>query len=103
MVHCIPRVLLIAFVCWLPRGAPCYRLESLRLFSEKGIPTMLIQDSAVAAFMEEVDMCLVGAEGVMENGGIVNKVRHHLRLCMLPSLPCWHTNSLRCCCCYWCC
>jgi methylthioribose-1-phosphate isomerase len=24
--------------------------------------------------MDEVDLCLVGAEGVMENGGIVNKV-----------------------------
>jgi translation initiation factor eIF-2B subunit alpha len=24
--------------------------------------------------MEEVDLCLVGAEGVMENGGIVNKI-----------------------------
>ncbi len=24
--------------------------------------------------MESVDLCIVGAEGVMENGGIVNKV-----------------------------
>ena len=28
----------------------------------------------MGAIMEEVDLCLVGAEGVMENGGIVNKV-----------------------------
>lgn len=34
----------------------------------------MILDAAVGACMEEVDMCLVGAEGVMENGGIVNKV-----------------------------
>jgi translation initiation factor eIF-2B subunit alpha len=34
----------------------------------------VIVDAAVGAIMEEVDLCLVGAEGVMENGGIVNKV-----------------------------
>ena len=34
----------------------------------------MILDSAVGAIMEEVDLCLVGAEAVMENGGIVNKV-----------------------------
>jgi translation initiation factor eIF-2B subunit alpha len=49
-------------------------LESARIFSERGIPTKVIVDSAVGAIMEEVDLCLVGAEGVMENGGIVNKV-----------------------------
>lgn len=26
--------------------------------------------------MDKVDMVFVGAEGVVENGGIVNKVRH---------------------------
>lgn len=50
-------------------------LESARVFSERGIPTKVILDAAVGANMEGVDMCLVGAEGVMENGGIVNKVR----------------------------
>lgn len=49
-------------------------LESARLFSERGIPTKVVLDAAVGAVMEEVDLCLVGAEGVMENGGIVNKV-----------------------------
>jgi translation initiation factor eIF-2B subunit alpha len=44
------------------------------MFVEAGIPTKVITDSAVGAFMDEVDLCLVGAEGVMENGGIVNKV-----------------------------
>lgn len=51
-----------------------HRLESARLFAERGIPTRVILDAAVGAIMEEVDLCLVGAEGVMENGGIVNKV-----------------------------
>ena len=35
--------------------------------------------------MEMVDLCIVGAEGVMENGGIVNKVSIFDRIvwCML--------------------
>lgn len=49
-------------------------LECARLFADRGIPTKVVLDAAVAAVMEEVDLCLVGAEGVMENGGIVNKV-----------------------------
>ncbi|KAK0416241.1 hypothetical protein QR680_012369 [Steinernema hermaphroditum] len=38
-----------------------------------GIPSILILDSAVGYLMESVDMVLVGAEGVMETGGIINK------------------------------
>lgn len=44
------------------------------MFAAAGIPTKVITDSAIGVFMEEVDLCLVGAEGVMENGGIINKV-----------------------------
>lgn len=39
-----------------------------------GIPCTVILDSAVGYVMEHVDMVMVGAEGVMESGGIVNKV-----------------------------
>lgn len=39
-----------------------------------GIPTILILDCAVGYIMEKVDMVLVGAEGVVENGGIINKL-----------------------------
>lgn len=31
-------------------------------------------DSSVAYIMDKVDLVLVGAEGIVENGGIVNKV-----------------------------
>ena len=51
------------------------RLESAKIFSSAGIPIRVVLDSAVGALMEQVDLCLVGAEGVMENGGIANKVR----------------------------
>ena len=37
-----------------------------------GIPVTLILDSGVGFFMEKVDMLLVGAEGVVESGGIIN-------------------------------
>jgi translation initiation factor eIF-2B subunit alpha len=39
------------------------------------IPVTLILDSAVGYIMEKVDMVLVGAEGVVENGGLINQVR----------------------------
>lgn len=41
----------------------------------ENIPCTLILDSAVAYVMEQVDFVVVGAEGVVESGGIVNKVR----------------------------
>lgn len=31
-------------------------------------------DSSVAYIMDKVDLVLVGAEGIVENGGIINKV-----------------------------
>lgn len=50
------------------------RLDAAKIFCEAGIPTTVILDSAVGKYLEFVSLCLVGAEGVMENGGIVNKV-----------------------------
>ena len=48
-------------------------VEAARAFIKAGIPTRMVLDSAVASVIDQVDMCLCGAEGVMENGGIVNK------------------------------
>jgi len=39
-----------------------------------GIPVTVILDSAVGYYMEKVDAVLLGAEGVVENGGIINKI-----------------------------
>jgi translation initiation factor eIF-2B subunit alpha len=50
--------------------------ETAAIFAEAGIPTSLIVDSAMGVAMESVDLCIVGAEGVMENGGIVNTVSY---------------------------
>jgi translation initiation factor 2B subunit (eIF-2B alpha/beta/delta family) len=45
-----------------------------RQLTANGINAVLILDSAVGYVMERVDIVLVGAEGVVENGGIINKV-----------------------------
>ncbi|XP_070572144.1 translation initiation factor eIF2B subunit alpha-like [Ptychodera flava] len=41
---------------------------------EAGIPVTVILDAAAGYVMEKVDMVLVGAEGVVESGGIINKI-----------------------------
>lgn len=41
-----------------------------------GITCTLILDSAVGYVMEKVDFIMVGAEGVVESGGIINKVNN---------------------------
>jgi len=46
------------------------------LLEKENIPCKVIHDSAVGCKMEEVDMVMVGAEGVVESGGIINKVRN---------------------------
>ena len=40
-----------------------------------GISCTVILDASVAYVMEKVDVVMLGAEGVCENGGIINKVR----------------------------
>lgn len=40
-----------------------------------GIPCTVILDAAVGYIMERVNAVMLGAEGVCENGGIINKVR----------------------------
>ena len=39
-----------------------------------GIPCTLVLDGSVGYVLEQVDLVLLGAEGVVESGGIVNKV-----------------------------
>lgn len=41
---------------------------------EVDIDAVLILDSAVGYVMEKIDLVLVGAEGVVESGGIINKI-----------------------------
>uniref|UniRef100_A0A7S2RH27 Translation initiation factor eIF2B subunit alpha n=1 Tax=Rhizochromulina marina TaxID=1034831 RepID=A0A7S2RH27_9STRA len=48
-------------------------LEQARAIADAGIPVTVVSDASVAAEMERVDMALVGAEAVVESGGIVNR------------------------------
>ncbi|TMW65526.1 hypothetical protein Poli38472_008168 [Pythium oligandrum] len=48
--------------------------QTAEKLAEAGIPTTVILDAAVGYYMEQVDMVIVGAEGVVENGGIVNSI-----------------------------
>jgi translation initiation factor eIF-2B subunit alpha len=45
-----------------------------RHLTSNGVPCSMIMDSAVAHLMDQVDIVLVGAEAIVENGGIINKM-----------------------------
>jgi translation initiation factor eIF-2B subunit alpha len=47
---------------------------------EMGLAVTIVPDSSIGFIMEKVDYVLVGAEAVVENGGIINKVRALARL-----------------------
>lgn len=56
--------------------------KAAQFYSKAGIPTKIILDAAMGYIMEQVDLVLVGAEGVVENGGVVNKIgTNALALC----------------------
>lgn len=49
---------------------------------ESGIPVTVILDAAAGYVMEKIDLVLIGAEGVVENGGIINKIgSYQLAVC----------------------
>lgn len=55
-----------------------YSIQAVNALRNHGIPCRAVLDSAVGYIMDKVDMVFVGAEGVVENGGIVNKVSNSL-------------------------
>uniref|UniRef100_A0A7S2EC59 Translation initiation factor eIF2B subunit alpha n=1 Tax=Trieres chinensis TaxID=1514140 RepID=A0A7S2EC59_TRICV len=48
--------------------------KAAKVYADAGIPTTVVLDSAMGYVMERADMVVVGAEGVVENGGVVNKM-----------------------------
>jgi len=48
--------------------------DTEKILKENNIPCTVILDSAVGYIMERVDMILLGAEAVVESGGIINKI-----------------------------
>lgn len=55
-----------------PEGAG---VQAAAVLAKAGVPVTVVLDSAVGYHMEVADLCVTGAEGVLENGGIINKVR----------------------------
>lgn len=63
----------IRFRCIVLETAPSLSgLITAQILRSKGIPVSVIPDNAVGYVMAKCDMVLVGAEGVVENGGIIN-------------------------------
>lgn len=57
-------------------------LNMARALDGVGIPTTLVLDSGAAYCLDRVSLVLVGAEGVVENGGIINKLgTYQLAIC----------------------
>jgi len=55
-----------------------------RALSDLGLPTTMILDSGVAYSLDRVDLVLVGAEAVVENGGIVSKLgTYQIAICAM--------------------
>ena len=52
----------------------CKGYEAAKTLRENGIQASVILDAAVGYYIDRVDAVLVGAEGVVENGGIINQV-----------------------------
>uniref|UniRef100_A0A1B6MC87 Uncharacterized protein n=1 Tax=Graphocephala atropunctata TaxID=36148 RepID=A0A1B6MC87_9HEMI len=63
------------FQVYVTKSYPdCSGEEMCRELNKAGIPCTVILDSAMGYVMEKVDMVMVGAEGVVESGGIINKI-----------------------------
>jgi translation initiation factor eIF-2B subunit alpha len=54
-----------------PRNSGMKAMQELR---GVGIPTCVITDASMGYYMDKVDMVIVGAEGVVRNGGIINQI-----------------------------
>ena len=71
--HCVQRGVHFSVVTTEARPY-CDGYRVAQELTALGVHTTLILDSAVAYAMERIDLVIVGAEGVVESGGIINKV-----------------------------
>ncbi|KAI9251345.1 putative translation initiation factor eIF-2B subunit alpha [Phascolomyces articulosus] len=63
------------FKVYVTEGRPNSEgLNAVKALREAGIPCRAILDSAVGYIVDKVDMVFVGAEGVVENGGVINQI-----------------------------
>ena len=65
-----------------------------KAFCHLTVPFTVVPDAAVGYIMDKVDLVIVGAEGVVENRGIINKVGASVLRRALPTV--WSsTDDLR--------
>ncbi|XP_043273696.1 translation initiation factor eIF-2B subunit alpha [Venturia canescens] len=63
------------FQVYVTQSAPDFSGEEMcENLTKLGVPCTLILDAAMGYVMEQVDMVMVGAEGVAESGGVINKI-----------------------------
>ena len=63
--------------------------ELARLLAEARVPVTLMTDAALGQALEKADLCLVGADGVLQDGSLVNKTGTYLlalaaQVCQVP-------------------
>ncbi|KAI9303826.1 hypothetical protein BJ944DRAFT_182723 [Cunninghamella echinulata] len=63
------------FKVYVTEGRPNSEgLQAAEELKAAGIPCRPVLDAAVGYIMDKVDMVFVGAEGVVENGGVINQI-----------------------------
>ncbi|KAI8343442.1 hypothetical protein BC941DRAFT_343862 [Chlamydoabsidia padenii] len=63
------------FKVLMAEGGPAGEgLRAAKKLQASGIPCQVILDCAIAYVMDKVDIIFVGAQGVVENGGIINRI-----------------------------
>ncbi len=87
ITHSLSSTLLQAFTALQGRGASLIVTESRPLCEGRnlalqlagmGLPTTLITDAQLGLFVEKADLAMVGADSVLEDGTVVNKVGTYL-------------------------
>ncbi|CAG8579290.1 8895_t:CDS:10 [Funneliformis caledonium] len=71
LIHSYSRVVMLLLQ---QAAARKKRFKSTKILRKAGIPATVILDTAVGYIIDKVDAVFVGAEGVVENGGLINAI-----------------------------
>uniref|UniRef100_A0A3P8ZCY8 Translation initiation factor eIF2B subunit alpha n=1 Tax=Esox lucius TaxID=8010 RepID=A0A3P8ZCY8_ESOLU len=62
------------FTVYVTESQPDTAGQMAEALRRLGVPVTVVLDAAVGYVLEKVDLVIVGAEGVVESGGIINKI-----------------------------
>jgi ribose 1,5-bisphosphate isomerase len=62
-------------------------VATARALSKMNVPTTLIIDSAVGSYIDQIDLVLVGADSILADGSVVNKIGT-----LMMALSAWERN-----------